>query len=65
MKMHFVDFNAVKVQTAYGTLSENGEWNGVMKMVLDGTADVVVADNFLSYERSFYVDMSLSIRRVM
>ena len=46
---------------SYGVLSEDGEWDGMMKSLIDGDADVAVADIVSSHERALVTDLSIPL----
>lgn len=43
----------------YGSKDRNGEWNGMIRELIDGKADLVVADLTITYEREAVVDFSM------
>ena len=43
----------------YGSKDRNGEWNGMIRELIDGKADLAVADLTITYEREAVVDFSM------
>ncbi|XP_015783422.1 glutamate receptor ionotropic, kainate 2 [Tetranychus urticae] len=44
---------------AYGRRNEKGEWNGMIRELIDGKADIAVADLTITYERESAVDFTM------
>lgn len=44
---------------AYGRRDSKGEWNGMIRELIDGKADLAVADLTITYERESAVDFSM------
>ncbi|RWS28514.1 Glutamate receptor: ionotropic kainate-like protein 2, partial [Leptotrombidium deliense] len=44
---------------AHGRRNEKGEWNGMIRELIDGKADVAVADLTITYERESAVDFTM------
>jgi len=43
----------------HGTRNEKGEWNGLIRELIDGKADISVADLTITYERESVVDFTM------
>lgn len=43
----------------YGSLDSNGKWDGLVRYLLDGKADLAVADISITYERKTAVDFTV------
>ncbi|XP_046915372.2 glutamate receptor ionotropic, kainate 2 [Dermatophagoides farinae] len=43
----------------YGKRNERGEWNGMIKELIEGKADIAVADLTITYEREAAVDFTM------
>ena len=43
----------------YGARRENGEWGGMIRELMDGKADIAVADLTITYERESAVDFTM------
>lgn len=44
---------------SHGTRNEKGEWNGLIRELIDGKADIAVADLTITYERESVVDFTM------
>lgn len=44
---------------SHGTRNEKGEWNGLIRELIDGKADISVADLTITYERESVVDFTM------
>lgn len=44
---------------SHGTRNEKGEWNGLIRELIDGRADISVADLTITYERESVVDFTM------
>ena len=44
---------------SHGSRNEKGEWNGLIKELIDGRADISVADLTITYERESVVDFTM------
>lgn len=44
---------------SHGTRNEKGEWNGLIRELVDGRADISVADLTITYERESVVDFTM------
>ena len=55
-----VDFKyTIVVKNEYGVVDDNGNWSGIIGDVIDGRADLAVADLTINYDREKVVDFSM------
>ena len=59
--LNFTSHIITSVDGKWGAKESDGNWNGMIGMVLRGEADVIVADLTLSMDRASYVDFSHSL----
>ena len=55
-----VHFNYTIVPSKkHGSVDENGNWNGMIKELLDENADIAMADLTINYQREMVVDFTM------
>lgn len=54
------ELNVLEGETPpYGSKNDKGEWSGLIRELIDGRADIVVADLTITYERETVVDFTM------